>query len=86
MLAVPKGSKHGATLEPDQKKQIQKMIVDHYSDQLASVCTLGPPGSPTVDQWFGFEMPIRTVGEYLSRWGYTPQKPIKKHMSSARAK
>jgi transposase len=23
-------------------------------------------------------MPIRTVGEYLSRWGYTPQKPLKK--------
>lgn len=22
-------------------------------------------------------MPIRTVGEYLSRWGYTPQKPLK---------
>ena len=27
---------------------------------------------------FGFEMPIRIVGEYLSRWGYTPQKPIRK--------
>jgi hypothetical protein len=22
-------------------------------------------------------MPIRTVGEYLKRWGYTPQKPVK---------
>lgn len=22
-------------------------------------------------------MPIRTVGEYLKRWGFTPQKPIK---------
>lgn len=27
---------------------------------------------------FGLDMPIRTVGEYLSRWGYTPQKPIRK--------
>ena len=23
-------------------------------------------------------MPIRTVGEYLKRWGFTPQKPIKR--------
>jgi transposase len=26
----------------------------------------------------GIEMPIRTVGEYLKRWGFTPQKPIKR--------
>lgn len=24
----------------------------------------------------GVKMPIRTVGEYLKRWGYTPQKPL----------
>ena len=23
-------------------------------------------------------MPIRTVGEYLKRWGMTPQKPLKR--------
>jgi len=23
-------------------------------------------------------MPIRTVGEYLKRWGFTPQKPLKR--------
>ena len=22
-------------------------------------------------------MPVRTVGEYLKRWGFTPQKPLK---------
>ena len=26
----------------------------------------------------GIEMPIRTVGEYLKRWGFTPQKPLKR--------
>ncbi len=26
----------------------------------------------------GVKMPIRTVGEYLKRWGYTPQKPLKR--------
>lgn len=28
-----------------------------------------------IDKLFGIEMPIRTVGEYLLRWGYTPQRP-----------
>ena len=23
-------------------------------------------------------MPIRTVGEYLKRWGFTPQKPLRR--------
>jgi transposase len=27
---------------------------------------------------FDIEMPIRTVGEYLLRWGYTPQRPMKR--------
>lgn len=26
---------------------------------------------------YGIELPIRTVGEYLKRWGFTPQKPAK---------
>lgn len=27
---------------------------------------------------FGIDMPIRTVGEYLWRWGLTPQRPVKR--------
>jgi predicted GTPase len=26
---------------------------------------------------FGIDMPIRTVGEYLKRWDYTPQRPTR---------
>ena len=31
-----------------------------------------------VKELFGIEMPIRTVGEYLRRWGFTPQRPVKR--------
>ena len=31
-----------------------------------------------IEALFGVAMPIRTVGEYLLRWGYTPQRPIKR--------
>ncbi|WP_029000923.1 IS630 family transposase [Azohydromonas australica] len=27
---------------------------------------------------FGVDMPLRTVGEYLRRWGYTPQRPARR--------
>jgi transposase len=31
-----------------------------------------------IEQLFGIQMPIRTVGEYLRRWGYRPQRPMKR--------
>ncbi len=83
MLAVPKrGRKHGEKrhLSAEQEKQIQKTIVDHYPDQLKLPFALWDRQAvrQLIKLQFGFEMPIRTVGEYLSRWGYTPQKPIRK--------
>jgi hypothetical protein len=26
---------------------------------------------------FGSAVPLRTMGDYLKRWGFTPQKPIR---------
>ncbi len=31
-----------------------------------------------ISQQFGLRLPIRTVGEYLRRWGFTPQNPVRK--------
>lgn len=31
-----------------------------------------------IERLFGVAMPIRTVGEYLLRWGYTPQRPFRR--------
>jgi transposase len=31
-----------------------------------------------IHQQIGIRLPIRTVGEYLRRWGFTPQKPVRK--------
>jgi len=83
MLSVPKrGRKTGEKrhLSVEQEKQIQKMIVDHYPDQLKLPFALWDRQAvrQLIKLQFGFLMPIRTVGEYLSRWGYTPQKPIRK--------
>ena len=31
-----------------------------------------------IEQDYGLKLSVRTVGKYLKRWGFTPQKPIKK--------
>ena len=31
-----------------------------------------------IDQELGIKLSIRAIGNYLARWGFTPQKPIKK--------
>lgn len=31
-----------------------------------------------IEQEFGIRLQVRTIGKYLARWGFTPQKPIKK--------
>lgn len=31
-----------------------------------------------IEQEFGIRLQVRSVGNYLTRWGFTPQKPIKR--------
>ena len=31
-----------------------------------------------IEQEFDIKLPVRSVGKYLTRWGFTPQKPIKR--------
>ncbi len=39
---------------------------------------LTPAVCELIKQECGLSMPIRTCGEYLKRWGFTPQKPAKR--------
>jgi hypothetical protein len=67
-------------LTPEQEKEIQKKITEKTPDQLKmnfalwtrrAVCEL-------IKHDYGLSMPVRTCGEYLKRWGFTPQKPAKR--------
>lgn len=77
-----RGRKHGScrTLSPDQEKQLRKMIRDRCPDQLKLPFALWTRRAvqQLIKQLWKIEMPIRTVGEYLKRWGFTPQKPLRK--------
>lgn len=69
----------GRRLTEEQEKQIQKDICDKRPEQLKMDFALWTREAVLVyiREHFGIDMPVRTVGEYLKRWGFTPQKPIK---------
>jgi transposase len=77
-----RGRQKGAdcTLNETQAKEIQKLICDKSPDQLKLAFALWTRKAVQglILQRFQIVMPIRTVGDYLQRWGFTPQKPAKR--------
>lgn len=67
-------------LSADQEKQIQSKIIDKTPDQLKMSYALWTRKAvqELIVQETGVMLAIRTVGEYLKRWGMTPQKPQKR--------
>jgi transposase len=74
----PAGS--GRHLTPRQENRIRSMIVDRDPEQLKMNFALWTRDAVRllIRQEYGLDMPIRTVGEYLKRWGFTPQKPVRR--------
>lgn len=70
----------GRTLTAEQEKTLRRMISDKTPDQLKMPYALWTRSAvgDLVHQQFDVKLPVRTVGHYLKRWGFTPQKPIRK--------
>lgn len=70
----------GRSLTPAQETQIQKQLIDKTPDQLKLRYALWTREAvqQLIRQESGFMLAIRTVGQYLKRWGFTVQKPKKK--------
>ena len=79
---APGGRKlgQGRRLDEAQETAVRKMIVDKSPDQLKMPYALWSriAVGELIEQLFGIRLPVRTMGLYLARWGFTPQKPIKK--------
>jgi transposase len=74
----PKGS--GRSLTADMERAIRKAIVDNSPEQLRFDFALWTRDAVRllILELYKIDMPIRTVGEYLKRWGFTPQKPVRR--------
>ena len=75
----PRGRKLGAKrqLNHAQEMQIQQQICEKRPEQLKLTFALWTRQAVAmlIEQEYGLRLPMRTVGEYLKRWGFTPQRP-----------
>ena len=75
-----KKSGDGRSLMPEQEAHIRKLIADQRPEQLKmdfALWTRAAVGELIMRE-FKIALSVRGVGKYLKRWGFTPQKPIKK--------
>lgn len=82
LVSKQRGVKEGENrlLDNIQEKQVQKWIIDKMPDQMKLPFGLWTRKAVQELIWkqFKIRIAIRTVGDYLKRWGFTPQKPKKK--------
>jgi transposase len=67
-------------LTAEQERQIQRLIRDKTPDQIKLPYALWSRQAVAeliLDQ-FGITVAVRTMGTYLKRWGFTPQKPLRR--------
>jgi transposase len=74
----PKGT--GRALTPEQEREVQRLIRDHVPDQLKMSYALWIRQAvrELILRRYDVLLAVRAVGNYLNRWGFTPQKPLKK--------
>ena len=74
----PKGT--GLTLSEDQQAKVRIIICDATPDQLKMPFALWTREAIQTLIWdlFKIKMERRQVGRYLKRWGFTPQRPVKR--------
>jgi transposase len=79
---APSGRKSGdgRLLDAAQEAMVRRLITDKTPDQLKMPYALWTRAAVAqfIEERFGIRLPVRTMGLYLARRGFTPQKPMKK--------
>ena len=75
-----RGRPKGIRLANYQAATIVRTITDRCPDQLKLPFALWTREAvqELIQKCFGVEVSVRTAGRYLARWGFTPQKPLRR--------
>lgn len=70
----------GRTLSPSEETTVEAAMRGHFPEEygIESALWTRKAVRALIEQLCEVKMPIRTVGEYLKRWGYSPQKPLQR--------
>jgi transposase len=70
----------GRRVTAEQAHAIRSTICDKRPEQLKMDFALWSRAAvmELIEREYGIKLHVRSVGKYLARWGFTPQKPIKK--------
>jgi transposase len=79
LVPKPTGRQYGQKrqLSPEQEAHIQRLICEKRPEQMKMQFALWTRFAvmELVQNECGITLPVRTMGEYLKRWGFTPQRP-----------
>jgi transposase len=82
LKAKKRGRRHEAKrlLDAERAAEVQRLMIGHCPDQLELPFALWGREAvrDLVRARFGVRLALRTVSDYLRRWGFTPQRPIKR--------
>lgn len=70
----------GRILSPMDEEDVRKAMEGHFPEEyeIDSALWTRRAVQSLIEQLCGIKLPIRTVGEYLKRWRYSPQKPAER--------
>lgn len=80
-LSKPRGARpsQNALLSQRQENAIRRLVADRSPEQLKLPFYLWTRESvrQLIHKRYGIKVAVRTMGSYLKKWGFTPQKPAK---------
>lgn len=70
----------GRSLTTEQEDHVQRLIQEKRPEQLRMDFALWTRAAVMllIEREYGVKMGVRGAGKYLKRWGFTPQKPIRR--------
>ena len=79
LCGKPQGRPRGGKLKGWQAARIAQIVIDRHPEQLKLPFYLWTREAVAqlIERKYGIHLSVWTVGRYLARWGFTPQKPMR---------